>query len=143
MPALQVRDFPDELYDELKAYAVKNHRSIAQQTIACIENELMRSKVIEGDLSIPQNVLQGSARAKAVDAFAWLDEMRNSSDEDRALRIEKRIHLAERIRKLNDQWEGLKPTLQDTVKMVREDRDSDHRLGESFPATKPSTTVEA
>ena len=44
MPALQVRDFPEELYEELRAYAEANHRSIAQQTIACVENELRRSR---------------------------------------------------------------------------------------------------
>ena len=33
MPALQVRDFPATLYDELKECAARNHRSIAQQTI--------------------------------------------------------------------------------------------------------------
>ena len=31
MPALQVRDFPATLYDELKEYAARNHRSIAQR----------------------------------------------------------------------------------------------------------------
>ena len=37
MPALQVRDFPEDLYEELRAAAVRNHRSIAQQTIAYVE----------------------------------------------------------------------------------------------------------
>ena len=37
MPALQVRDFPATLYDELKEYAARNHRSIAQQTIIAVE----------------------------------------------------------------------------------------------------------
>lgn len=37
MPALQVRDFPEDLYDQLKACAARNHRSVAQQTIAYVE----------------------------------------------------------------------------------------------------------
>ena len=37
MPALQVRDFPEDLYEKLRAAAARNHRSIAQQTIAWIE----------------------------------------------------------------------------------------------------------
>lgn len=36
MTALQVRDFPAELYEELRAYANANHRSMAQQTIAAV-----------------------------------------------------------------------------------------------------------
>lgn len=37
MPALQVREFPDELYEELRAYAALHHRSMAQQTVAAVD----------------------------------------------------------------------------------------------------------
>lgn len=37
MPALQVREFPENLYEELRAYAADHHRSMAQQTIAAVE----------------------------------------------------------------------------------------------------------
>lgn len=40
MPALQVRDFPATLYDELKECAARNHRSVAQQTIIAVEEML-------------------------------------------------------------------------------------------------------
>ena len=40
MPALQVRDFPDDLYEQLKASAASQHRSIAQQTIVAVEQML-------------------------------------------------------------------------------------------------------
>ena len=33
MPALQVRDFPDDLYAELKNCAAEEDRSISQQTV--------------------------------------------------------------------------------------------------------------
>ena len=33
MPALQVRDFPEDLYEKLKEVAAREHRSVAQQTI--------------------------------------------------------------------------------------------------------------
>ena len=42
MPALQVRDFPDELYAELKACAEREHRSVAQQMIVAAEEMLAR-----------------------------------------------------------------------------------------------------
>ncbi len=41
MPALQVRDFPDDLYEKLKFCASRNHRSMAQQTIAYVEQGMM------------------------------------------------------------------------------------------------------
>ena len=37
MPALQVRDFPSELYEQLREYSAANHRSIAQQTIFAVD----------------------------------------------------------------------------------------------------------
>ena len=40
MPALQVRDFPDDLYERLKACAALEHRSVAQQAIIAVERML-------------------------------------------------------------------------------------------------------
>lgn len=40
MPALQVRDFPPELYEALKLSAEAEHRSMAQQTIALLDRSL-------------------------------------------------------------------------------------------------------
>lgn len=37
MPALQVRDFPPDLYEELKQCAEREHRSMAQQTVVAVE----------------------------------------------------------------------------------------------------------
>lgn len=37
MPALQVRDFPDALYEDLREYAVRHHRSMAQQTVDAVD----------------------------------------------------------------------------------------------------------
>jgi len=42
MPALQVRDFPDQLYEELRLCAKHEYRSIAQQTIVIIQDYLSR-----------------------------------------------------------------------------------------------------
>ena len=44
MPALQVRDFPQELYRELQVCAEQEHRSIAQQTVAIIEQYIWDRK---------------------------------------------------------------------------------------------------
>ena len=40
MPALQVKDFPQDLYDELKACASKEDRSISQQTVHILRDYL-------------------------------------------------------------------------------------------------------
>lgn len=37
MPALQVRDFPDPLYEDLREYAARHHRSMAQQTVDAVD----------------------------------------------------------------------------------------------------------
>ena len=37
MPALQVRDFPIELYEELREFAEQNHRSMSQQVVVAVE----------------------------------------------------------------------------------------------------------
>ncbi len=48
MPALQVRDFPEDLYEKLKEVAAREHRSVAQQTIVAVEamvsGEYVRAK---------------------------------------------------------------------------------------------------
>lgn len=47
MPALQVREFPEDLYKKLKATAAHEHRSIAQQTIICVERFLQEASARE------------------------------------------------------------------------------------------------
>ena len=37
MPALQVREFPAGLYEELREFAAANHRSMAQQTVYAVD----------------------------------------------------------------------------------------------------------
>ena len=41
MPALQVRDLPQNVYDALSASAERDHRSLAQQTTYILEQYLM------------------------------------------------------------------------------------------------------
>ena len=40
MPLLQVRDIPEDLYDELSKVAKQDNRSIAQETIVLLRNAL-------------------------------------------------------------------------------------------------------
>ena len=41
MPALQVRDFPEDLYEDLRAKAKENHRSFTQETIVAVKQYLL------------------------------------------------------------------------------------------------------
>ena len=47
MPALQVRDFPEDTYQRLKEYAASQHRSIAQQTIVAVNRMLDEADAVE------------------------------------------------------------------------------------------------
>jgi hypothetical protein len=40
MPLLQVRDFPADIYEEIKFEAKRQHRTIAQQTVVLIKDGL-------------------------------------------------------------------------------------------------------
>jgi hypothetical protein len=44
MPALQVRDFPADLYGELKERAKRESRSLSQQTIVAVREHLAASQ---------------------------------------------------------------------------------------------------
>ena len=80
MPLLQVRDFPDDIYEEIKFEAKKQKRTIAQQTIVLIKKGLgeemspreRRLLLLEEIKSwdIPEEV-------KAIDVVKWIREDRN------------------------------------------------------------------
>lgn len=76
MPALQIRDLPDNLYDGLKLRAMRKHRSLAQEATVAIERHLM---VIEGGYS---GQYSGGNRDRSIYSM--------SDDEGREERIAKR-----------------------------------------------------
>jgi len=79
MPLLQVRDFPEDIYEEISFEAKRQNRTIAQQTIVLIKKGLgeeisdreRRRKLIEETNSryVPE-------AAKAVDCVKWIREDR-------------------------------------------------------------------
>ncbi|HBT95367.1 MAG TPA: hypothetical protein DEB24_04405 [Coriobacteriia bacterium] len=72
MPALQVRDFPTELYEELRERARKEHRSIAQQTVVAIREHLGKGRRAEPKESDEE--IQARMR-KREEAFARIDAL--------------------------------------------------------------------
>jgi len=135
MPALQVRDFPQELYDELREYAAQNHRSIAQQTIACVENEIRRNKATAGqdgasdslgdpaDIPIPPAVREAAARARDVGAYGWAGVFRVETEQEREDRRMRWQELRGRFADLAKLWNGPAPSCADIAQMVHDGRD--------------------
>jgi hypothetical protein len=80
MPLLQVRDFPQDIYERLKYEAKQQHRSIAQHTIILIKkgldedvsNQERRKRVFE---KIQNRYIPESA--KEIDVVKWIREDRN------------------------------------------------------------------
>ena len=139
MPALQVRELPEDIYVQLKRCASENHRSIAQQTTTLIEEGLARRGYAageattqgapisdgvsaSGDIPIPRCVKEASERARFVDPFGWASCLEVEPEEVVAARREKRRKLREMIASF--EWSGPAPTLEETVAMIREDRDT-------------------
>ena len=96
MPALQVKDFPQDLYDELKACAAKEDRSISQQTVHILRDYLRayRQWANRSDWEvIPKN-------SESFSAYQDRTMTRCESEEaERQARIEKRKKIFEKIEK--------------------------------------------
>ena len=122
MPALQVRDFPDELYERLKVAAVRDHRSIAQQTIALVEEGIRRAEASEAPAGSP-------ACPHASPSLADLCFHIDTEDELRA-RAEKRARLIDEI--MSDPIEGPFPTVEESIEWLH--RDMEERTGRILSA---------
>lgn len=108
MPALQVRDFPDELYEQLKAYAASQHRSVAQQTIVAVEQMLAHPEA--------SHYWSGERLYRAVRPQFDFD-----TEEERAARIEKRKRLFAEIKKLPKV--EVPADFPDAVELIRQGRE--------------------
>ena len=76
MPALQIRDLPQGLYDELKLRAEREHRSLAQQATVAIEQHLRLVPSVEHStrpLTEEEECQARVAKRKAI--FARIDAM--------------------------------------------------------------------
>ncbi|MEC4273053.1 argininosuccinate lyase [Adlercreutzia sp. R25] len=124
MPALQVRDFPATLYDQLKECAARNHRSIAQQTIIAVEEMLAASIALDTE-SVPSRERDFSTaeglgrRCGAFEKSGYIG--RCETDEAREARRGKRQQILKRFDEIP--WKGPKPSTDEIVALVREGRD--------------------
>lgn len=77
MPALQVRDLPQETYDLLVESARRDHRSIAQQTTAILQEHL---RVFEGGRANPASLASQSREASSMTQRADLRFLRLANE---------------------------------------------------------------
>lgn len=134
MPALQVREFPSSLYDELKECAARNHRSIAQQTIIAVEEMLMSKSCSEVEKSSQRNFgsFCSTDRESAIQAFSGFGMIDfNESFTARATRAEKRRQLFEEFNDIR--WKESSLSTKDIVTMSREGRDELSNRDQSTP----------
>lgn len=114
MPALQVRDLPQDIYDDLKAQAEREHRSLSQQTVV-----LLQAALHDGDEMPHVAAPAGERKVSYQDALAgW----QYPPDETHAERIARRKRLFARFEEvpafdLPDEYASV-------ADMIREDRDS-------------------
>lgn len=130
MPALQVRDFPPELYEKLRESAARDHRSIAQQTIvavnAYLDDDAMRREgerdATDAQTSQPANAAEQTAGTLArytTPPTVFSPQRDTETPEER---IERRKHLFERIHAM-PKFE-VPAGFPSTVEIIREARDA-------------------
>jgi len=66
MPALTVKNIPDELYDHLKASAQAHHRSINSELIHCLEASLMPRRRTAEDVLAGAQALRKQVKTKRI-----------------------------------------------------------------------------
>lgn len=115
MPALQVKDFPADLYEELRACAAAEDRSITQQTVRILREYLRAYRQVGGQVDW-QIVPVGRARLHA--------EPRAAAADERQQRIERKRKAFERIEALPpfDVPDGF-PSPAELVRQARDERD--------------------
>lgn len=113
MPALQVRDFPDELYERLKECAAREHRSVAQQTIVAVEQMIANNA----------NSAAGSASA-FVPSSGKPIFLEFDTEAARAARIKKRKELMKRIDETKIEFPPDAPSFEEIMEEARKERES-------------------
>ena len=125
MPALQVRDLPADLYEQLKESARREHRSLAQQTTVLLRRGLADGAAfVEAGGGEARLDRRGESRRTVVadDCFHF------DLPSERERRIARRRELFQAIEKTNQQARMGCRRLTDAeiVAMIREDRDHGH-----------------
>lgn len=135
MPALQIRDVPEDIYNEYKQRCAAEDRSMAQQTLRLIKMYLANNTSDDLNLgALGKLASRADACSMATSTCTvcptvamqspWDDSIYNPMADiiGREERIAKRKALFERINR--SEWNFR--DLPDAVALIREDRDNDH-----------------
>ena len=133
MPALQVREFPDELYDELKEYAASQHRSMAQQVIVAVEQMLACDEGAQA--GEPRACAAGALRYASPPFAATVD-----TEAERAARAKRREEL---FRQAEEERADLPKDLPSAVEMLRQVRDERDVAFEALSSVMSGGAVKA
>ena len=95
MPALQVREMPDELYVRLKESAKRNHRSLAQESVSILESALMPKQQVD----VPFETEEEKRRKRAAHAKKVLAELHEYNKQFKPIDPEVHKQIMEEIRK--------------------------------------------
>lgn len=68
MPAITIKNIPDDLYSHLKAAAQAHHRSINSELIHCLESALLPRKAKPSELVAAARALRAQVKAKRITA---------------------------------------------------------------------------
>lgn len=109
MPALQVKDFPDDLYEELRECAAEECRSVSQQTVYVLRQFLRWRKAY------------GSLESALWAAPLVSDLLVDEEEAKRAARLAKRRRILERIDKRGTV--AVSEDFPDPVELIRQMRD--------------------
>lgn len=109
MPALQVKDFPDDLYEELRECAAQECRSVSQQTIYGLREFLRMHKAYQ-------------SVKNALWAAPYLtDLLEDKEQQERQERAKRRRELMEQIRELGPA--NIPSDFPDPAELIREMRE--------------------
>ena len=116
MPALQVKEFPPDLYEDLKACAAAEDRSISQQTVRILRGYLRAYRQLGGRADWTVVPVDRSELQKP--------SLRQTAEEERLARNEHRKKVFERIEALPafevpDDF----PSVAEIIRQMREERD--------------------
>lgn len=94
MGYLQVRDFPEELHEELRLLAKKEHRSVSQQTIIAIKEHVAKAadRAMENQVFGPGSHGEVDYGAKRRKVLEWIAATPKPSIPDISERTLRYIH---------------------------------------------------
>lgn len=122
MPALQVKDFPSNLYDDLRECAAEQDRNISQQTVHILREYLQAYKRLGGSVAWKASEAEPQASQKPAFEIYVRGE---ALDQEAKMRIERRKRAFEKIDSLpKPEAASGEPSAAELINQMRKERDA-------------------